>query len=277
MAQERCPHCGAPAAPSDFQCPRCELILNVEAPTELHSVDDEADEVTEPSIVRALLSPPARTLTREIPARPSPTQPGEDTATGRYSIPMDASTLPRLIAGVDVALKPMHPFEAYVASFIDGSATVGDIAREAKLGEIEVRVVLKTLLERGAVELRRRESRELEPLQERFEAGPPPPEAVLQRAIALERKGEHDGAIQVLKIGIGRSPKAAPLFNKLALILVSHRQDYGQAEELLKRALELDPGNPVYEQNLYKVVGLAAASGKGGKKGGLLSRLLGRS
>ena len=48
-------------------------------------------------------------------------------------------------------------------------------------------------------------------------------------------------------------------------------------EELLRKALELEPDHPVYQQNLFKVIAAAAAGGKQERKtGGLLDRLIRR-
>ncbi|GEN06556.1 hypothetical protein MFU01_15930 [Myxococcus fulvus] len=111
--------------------------------------------VTEPTIVRAMLSPPQRTRTMELPRPPPQKAAAHDLATARFTIPMDAQTVPRLRAGLDIALQPLHPFEAHIASFVDGALAVPQLALAARLPEIEVKVVLKVLLERGVVELRR--------------------------------------------------------------------------------------------------------------------------
>ncbi|WP_410478087.1 hypothetical protein [Myxococcus sp. MxC21-1] len=50
------------------------------------------------------------------------------------------------------------------------------------------------------------------------------------------------------------------LYSKLALILVHQRKDYRRAVELLERAVALEPNHPVFQQNLLKVTGLAAAA-----------------
>ncbi|HVE81426.1 MAG TPA: tetratricopeptide repeat protein, partial [Myxococcales bacterium] len=115
-------------------------------------------------------------------------------------------------------------------------------------------------------------------------ASAPKAESVLERAISLERRGEVDGAIHILKRAITQVKEPAALCNKLALILVNQRKDFRQAEELLNKAIELEPENAVYQQNLFKIVGLAAErrdspgsrSGPGGSggKGGFLSKLL---
>lgn len=133
---------------NDFQCTQCGLLLDPQQASGEYVI-------TEPTIVRALLSPPQRTRTMELP-RPPPQRPTpHDLATARFTVPMDTHTVPHLRAGLDIALQPLHPFEAHIASFIDGDHAVPDLARAARLPEIEVKVVLKALLERGVVELHR--------------------------------------------------------------------------------------------------------------------------
>jgi Flp pilus assembly protein TadD len=117
------------------------------------------------------------------------------------------------------------------------------------------------------------------PPRSRFQA-PPKTEDFLQTAIRLERAGDVDRAIEVLKRALERAAAPAPLYNKLALILIQQRKDYSEASTLLERAVELEPNNTVFQQNLMKVVGLAAAntgSRKDRGQRGLLARLTGKS
>jgi tetratricopeptide (TPR) repeat protein len=79
----------------------------------------------------------------------------------------------------------------------------------------------------------------------------------------MERRGDIEGAIYTLKKGISQLDQPAPLYNKLALILIHQRRDYRQAEELLHKALKLEPENEVFQKNLYKVVTLAALQSQG--------------
>ena len=81
----------------------------------------------------------------------------------------------------------------------------------------------------------------------------------LQKAIALERSGDYAGAIKVLELAIARSDDPAPLFNRLAIAVVKERRDLSAAEDLLQKALALDPDNEVYRQNLMKVLSMSAA------------------
>ncbi|MCP3162664.1 tetratricopeptide repeat protein [Myxococcus qinghaiensis] len=477
----------------DFQCEHCGLLLDPEQASGEYII-------SEPTIVRALLSPPQRSRTMEVPRPPPQRAAAHDLATARFTVPMDANTVPHLRAGLDIALQPLHPFEAHIASFVDGVHAVPQLALAARLPEIEVKVVLKALLERGVLELHRtpvsppRRSRteelpvldgsefltpeapgfddDVEPstLQEedaptltgerpamlmalgdeelspmalgdeepltqpaprpprattpdprprpstppasrpqptrnmrpavgqpsppgdvaehvthpstpappaRAPQAPPPlptpsrngpaqttrggpdglggssrviapvsvtapavpplpprpapaprltassaptlpaapfpstaspapaapaaperaprparptlpldapvpvsaTEDFLQRAVRLERGGHVDRAIEVLTKAIDQAPEAAVLHSKLALILVHQRKDYVRAAKLLERAVELEPGNTVFQQNLLKVAGLAAASAAERKdrgKPGLFARLTGK-
>ncbi len=426
-----CPECRTPVEPDDFLCAQCGLLLH----PEMASGEYVA---REPTIVRAMLAPPQRGRSAEL-LRPPEAQAVHEMATTRFTVPMDAHTVPHLRAGVDIALSPLHPFEAYVASFVDGVQPVPELARAARLPEIEVQVVLKTLLERRVVELHRQPGAAFSPppfpgaaraeeqpalgeepmaLGEEPPPAPPPPRVVtqpaparapasvqaraavpppapappparaavpvraqpapspapkasaelavgpvrthlldkapvsappavasrapvrapspasaaapapsparapasaakpaaaalaapptpaarvqapaqhpprsrfqappkaedfLQTAIRLERAGDVDRAIEVLKRALERAPSPAPLYNKLALILLHQRKDYSEAASLLERAAELEPNNTVYQQNLMKVVGLAAANtGQRKDRGarGLLARLTGKS
>lgn len=140
----------------DFQCEHCGLLLDPEQASGEYTI-------TEPTIVRALLSPPQRTRTMEVPRPPPQAPAAHHQATARFTVPMDENTVPHLRAGLDIALQPLHPFEAHIASFVDGVQPVPQLARAARLPEIEVKVVLKALLERGVLELHRQP------------VGPPPP------------------------------------------------------------------------------------------------------
>ncbi|WP_241757993.1 tetratricopeptide repeat protein [Myxococcus landrumensis] len=468
----------------DFQCEHCGLLLDPEQASGEYTI-------TEPTIVRALLSPPQRTRTMEVPRPPPQAPAAHHQATARFTVPMDENTVPHLRAGLNIALQPLHPFEAHIASFVDGVQAVPQLARAARLPEIEVKVVLKALLERGVLELHRppvsapprsltaempvldggeflaqeeldgpeaptlreaalpalswgepamgvalgaeedfsslalgddepvapmspprppeptRAARPLarttsatdlpppllpratpppEAMARRITPAPAPsstppaplpaarvpppslvgatrsvpppsknrpesnaalamhaspgmapaavpadsrvhpsnvtassaptlpasplplatapvvperalrspratlpldapvpiatnsPEDILQRAVRLERSGHVDRAIQVLSKAIDQTPEAAVLLSKLALILVHQRKDYAQAAKLLERAVELEPGNTVFQQNLLKVAALsAAASGQHkARKPGLLARLTGK-
>jgi hypothetical protein len=400
-----CPQCQTPYEEGDFLCTNCELILDLDAAEANYKPN-------QPSIVRALLSPPQRRtgMRPSIPAALK--KKGDPEVTVRAPMAIDELAVPRLLAGMNLALTPLHEFEAMVAAFVDGNSTVPQIAVAAEISRVEATAVFTSLVERGVIELRRpdppkppepaakaepvakaerREPATLPPgavelppepptpppdqplppvvaepvppprtrtplptdLPARRPAASPPPrpppvmtpvstpavtaapvmtpsrtpavatpsrgvavptpvstpartpaqgtpgmprvsqiqapspmasvpkaESVLERAISLERRGEVDGAIHVLKRAITQVKEPAALCNKLALILVNQRRDYRQAEELLNKAIELEPENAVYQQNLFKIIGMAAerresrSSSGGPKTGGFLSKLL---
>ena len=354
----KCPACGAPASLDDFQCGKCLLLLNPEA--------GGSDPRMEISVVRALLS-----VTESRPFMKIPDPPPRDIsndATRVVPAPLDRRLVPRLVAGIDLALKPMHQFEAYVASYIDGELSIDALIARAKLPRAEVNALLHSFKARGIIQLDSPRAAQPPPppatppppaaapvptpfpaaraapatatpqppppghapaggIRERHtptgSPRPPPPRTpargsppssapvatpfppaqvdggggirvlnrteaqkhldtapareaysgpatpapgrrvseadnILAQAVNMERRGDLDGAIYLLKKGISQLPKPGPLYNKLALILIHQRRDFRQAEDLLHKALELEPENEVYEKNLYKVVTLAA-------------------
>src|SRR5512140_997600 len=119
-----CPNCGFEATSEDFVCPRCEVLLN-EAAAELEPV----------SVVQALLSRTNAPAGRGEPPK-NPEVIG-DRATVRATVLMDECTVPHLLAGVDLALNPLHQFEAYVTSHVDGAQSVPEIAQKAGITKIE--------------------------------------------------------------------------------------------------------------------------------------------
>lgn len=392
---DRCPECREQIFRDDFQCANCGLLLHPEQATGEYIL-------TEPSIVRALISPNEPRATGEIPAVLG--EPIEEVVTATFALPFDDDAVPVLIAGVDVALNPLHPFQAHVVSFIDGTSTIRVIQKASRVPAVELKSVLAALQQANVVDIRQptepgrpfpsqptavpieeiptnprprptaprgafsralddlppsgsrarpkvdgdaeetttgkrrggkgRDSKRgraiapaakappptlapkgaaaavaassasapgapprlagraaLERALERAKQRTPPsalqertgpeasrPDEFLQRAIALEREGKVDGAIYVLKRAIAQVNRPAPLYNKLALILINQRKDYGEAELLIRKALAADPSNTVYQQNLYTVLALAAEtkSDKKSGEGGLWAKLRGK-
>lgn len=76
----------------------------------------------------------------------------------------------------------------------------------------------------------------------------------LQIALRMEQGGRLDEAIRYLEKSIAQSPQAPALYNRLGIILMRERGDYRRAEELIRRATELAPGNAVYLANLRQVL-----------------------
>jgi type IV pilus assembly protein PilB len=168
--EDACPHCGAPSAPGAFQCPRCELLL-------VRHLEDlpPRDNV---SLVRALLSSPDRTLAREVP---SPPHLDKTRACAYVPDSPGAMLVPTIIAGLDLAERPLNPFEAYILSFVDGRTSVVDLARITRLTEVELRAIFESLSERGVIQVK---SAEVKRAKAAPEARSAPPAAVERRAPA---------------------------------------------------------------------------------------------
>lgn len=81
-----------------------------------------------------------------------------------------------------------------------------------------------------------------------------PSVGALQVAIRMEQAGQFDDAVAYLEAAMANAPDAAALANRLAVILMRERGDLRRAEQLLHRALALEPDNDVYQYNLKMVV-----------------------
>lgn len=104
---------------------------------------------------------------------------------------------------------------------------------------------------------------------------------------AAEAAGDIDRAVRLFEaaLRLGDDPL---ILNRLGVVLAMRRGDVKRGQQLLYRAVELAPMNPVYTHNLSKVLGLAAArdvdrgergastAGSSKGKGGFWKRLLGR-
>lgn len=79
------------------------------------------------------------------------------------------------------------------------------------------------------------------------------PHGSLQVALQMEQADKLEEAVAYLERAIARSPDAAPLYNRLAVILMRDFEDFGRAEQLLEEALRLAPRHPVFARNLATV------------------------
>src|SRR5687767_14758648 len=105
-AELLCPQCGTPYEPQDFLCSNCELLLNMDAAAGDYQAKD-------PSIVRALMAPPQRSSGAKVmPPSLGKGKKADPEMTVRGTVIMDEYTVPRMVAGLEVALSPLHPFEA---------------------------------------------------------------------------------------------------------------------------------------------------------------------
>jgi type IV pilus assembly protein PilB len=169
---DACPHCGAPVSAEDFQCTRCELLL-VRSSDELNNRDNV-------SLVRALLSEPEGKITSEVPVNPHM---AKTRASAYVSDPATSKKIPIIIGDLlGVAEKPLHPFEAYVLSVVDGRTPIADISRITQLTEVELLAIFDSLGERQFTQLSSPEVKSApaprlgpEPKSTRSAAATPPP------------------------------------------------------------------------------------------------------
>lgn len=290
---ESCPHCGAPVSKDDFQCERCELLL-IRSPDELQKQDNV-------SLVRALIAPPDKKITTERPVHPLM----DKTRVSGYAHDPERSKLVPIITGglLSFVEKPLHPFEAYVLSFVDGRTPLSDIAKVTSLSDVELHAIFESLCEREITQLTTppekpapapRPAPEVRSSKPAAKAASTPAQApasaksapaqpavaapapvsatdnaadgVIQRAVQLERSGKIEEAIAVLDQGISKLPQPAPLYNRLGMILLNQRKDYERASALFQKAADLDPDNSAYMMNLYTVLSLTADATNPGKK-----------
>lgn len=247
MAISLCPECGAGVDPSAFQCAACEILL----PGAILDVDAPARDGEEPSsIVRGMLSlePMKRGRAVKVPVR-------EVDELTRPWTPVFPTAVPRTLVGIELAIDYVHPLEAHILSFVDGVHTVEQISTASRLSDVEFEALVRSLVDRGVLELCR-------------QAAAPPggdgldPQRVLQEAVALERGGKPDQAIKLLEQAIARTGDA-PLYNRLALVVLKNHRNVTAARGLMEKALELDPENEKYRRNLELIAEFAARRGRG--------------
>lgn len=90
---------------------------------------------------------------------------------------------------------------------------------------------------------------------------------LLEHAVELERAGQWREAVQILEHAIRRARHPAPFYNRLAIVVIEHRREFAEAERLIRLAIGADPRNPVYPQNLLKVLSMAASqTGRTGRR-----------
>lgn len=142
----KCPSCGDQVTPEDFLCPNCELILD---PSKV----PDAPAVTDVSVVRRMMELPQRGLPAEKPqARaPSPSA-GSEGPTRIMALPPELSGVPIVVASLSKKSLALSEFEAWIVSLIDGASETPVLAKKAGIGELELRVVLRTLNEKMVVD-----------------------------------------------------------------------------------------------------------------------------
>ena len=243
---DSCPHCGAPCSQDDFQCARCELLL-------VRHVDDlpERDNV---SLVRALISVPDRKPVQGVPLSPQQ----EKTRAYKYAPNAPIPTMiPSITSGLDIAMRPLNPFEAYILSFVDGQTKLVDLARITSLAEIELRAVFESLAERGIVRVEQvDEKKAAQPrrpaVQERPapRPGPPVPEAPPPTAMPRAAPREPQAPVASTSGPAGAKGAATAAENILQRVVYLERNGkMEEAIELLEQGIsELSSPAPLYNR-----------------------------
>jgi len=230
---DACPHCGAPVSRGDFQCARCELLL-VRSLDELNNRDNV-------SLVRALLSEPEQKITAEVPVNPHMAK----TRASAYVPDAAASKKIPIIIGnlLEVAEKPLHPFEAYVLSVVDGRTSIGDISRITKLSEVELLAIFDSLGERQFTQLTSPEVKPApaprlgpEPKSARFPAAAAPPPAPAQPRSQPPPPAVHTNP-----------PVSEPAPGKAASPGVAQPYVRSQEDGIIQRAVQLERSGRIEE------------------------------
>ncbi len=277
-------------------CPHCELVVDG------GQVERAPLPPREPSLVFSLLAPADARL-EKAPGPPPPppdalvdSSPGglgedEDEPTVLFKALPDLLAVPVVVGGLDPKRYGLTAFEAYIVALADGSVDVETLGKAVGIKNVEIQSVLHSLVARGVLKMNpppaeppplattapgvgldigelERAARRTEPFRQAAPAGRGQ-KASLQEAIALEKRGDLKGAIKVLAKAIEQSDQPAPLYNRLALVVIKERRDFAMAEHLLKKAVQLEPKREVFLKNLAFAARLAkakraAAGGAGG-------------
>lgn len=99
---------------------------------------------------------------------------------------------------------------------------------------------------------------------------------LFEEAKDAELDGEYEHAVSLLRQALDINPRAAPIYNRLGVILATRLKQYAPASQALLQACELDPGNLAYKNNLGKILVMEEKEvDSKRKKKGLADRLLG--
>ncbi|HEY3452606.1 MAG TPA: tetratricopeptide repeat protein [Myxococcales bacterium] len=167
-----CPSCGRRAEVGDFLCTRCETILDPDVLLE------DPLPPREPTLVRAMLSPPEATLRRTNPELPMELREKKtargNTRTRVFIIPFELSDIPTVVAGLDLKVQKLSTFEAFALSMVDGRSSLDALRHALSLGKMEVQTLAVSLVDRKLLRMQPPEAI-LPPPPKRREPEPPRP------------------------------------------------------------------------------------------------------
>lgn len=87
-----------------------------------------------------------------------------------------------------------------------------------------------------------------------------------EQSRSLEAEGKYRDAVRCLEKAIDLAPRAAPLRNRIGVLLATRLQQYDPAVEYIMQACDLAPSNLSFKNNLGKVLGMAESARTAGKK-----------
>ena len=70
-------------------------------------------------------------------------------------------------------------------------------------------------------------------------------------------EGRYEQAAQLFSRAVETEPRAAPIFNRLGVVLATRLRRYDEACVALEQAVALEPDNAVYKNNFAKVAAMA--------------------
>ncbi|MBE2249407.1 MAG: hypothetical protein IAE78_07635, partial [Myxococcus sp.] len=156
-------------SPDDLLCANCELILD------LNQLPDRPNESADFSVVRRMLEVPQRGVPSERPSGPvEPVGLGDDGGDGptRVFSVARSTGIPLVVASLTKKALSLSELEAFVVSLIDGERDVPALAKKARIGELEMSVVLQALNDKQVVDFADEALSAVEPAAE-----PEPPAA----------------------------------------------------------------------------------------------------
>ena len=144
-ATAECPSCGEPVGRSDYQCPRCELVLD-------EGRRKGGRDRRENSVVRAMMERPRPAASQESrPKRPKRPESVSTTGPQPNLVPLDR--ILHVSAELRLEKLNLHPYDAWVVSLIDGRSTGEALNTKLALEPRELQALLQGLLDRGVLSL----------------------------------------------------------------------------------------------------------------------------
>ncbi len=85
---------------------------------------------------------------------------------------------------------------------------------------------------------------------------------LVAEAKRAEQRGDFEESVRLLKKAVTFNPKASQIFNHMGVVLATRLKRYQEGLDSLFKAVELDSTNPVYKNNLGKIMSMAEKAGE---------------